>query len=175
MVPLQVAACSCSSHRVFNHCLFVFLFFSFVFRINHSVAYFCFSETWLHSHITDNNVEVPGYGLVWGDRDCYKSQKKKGGGLALNVSERWCNPGHVNVKECLCTPDIELLAVGMRRYYLPRELMSTIVITIYIPPQLMQQWPVKSSAPPLLNYRLNIRMHSWLLQVILIMSHWTKL
>ena len=67
---------------------------------------FCFSETWLHSHIPDNSVEAPGYSLVRGFRDCLKSRKKKGGGLALYVSERWCNPGHVNVKERLCTPDI---------------------------------------------------------------------
>ncbi|KAK0155060.1 hypothetical protein N1851_002626 [Merluccius polli] len=65
---------------------------------------FCFSETWLHSHIPDSSVEVP----VRGDRDCSKSRKKKGGGLALYVSERWCNPGHVSVKERLCTLDIEL-------------------------------------------------------------------
>ncbi|KAI3359074.1 hypothetical protein L3Q82_002565 [Scortum barcoo] len=94
---------------------------------------FCFSETWL-SHIPDSSVEIPGYSLVRGDRDCSKSRKKKGGGLALYVSERWCSPGHVNVKERLCTPDIELLAVGMRPYYLPREFMSTIVIAVYIPP-----------------------------------------
>ncbi|XP_036944052.1 uncharacterized protein LOC119013532 [Acanthopagrus latus] len=95
---------------------------------------FCFSETWLHSNIPDNSVCVPGYSVVRGDRDWSTSRKKKGGGLALYVSERWCNPGHVTVKERLCTPDIELLAVGMRPYYLPREFMSTIVIAVYIPP-----------------------------------------
>ena len=94
---------------------------------------FYFSETCLHSQIPDNSVEVPGYSLVRGDRDCLNSWKKKGGRLALYVSERWCNPGHVNVKEWLCTPDIELQAVGMRPYYLPREFMSTIVIAVNIP------------------------------------------
>ena len=38
------------------------------------------------------------------------------------------------MKERLCTPNIELLAVGMRPYYLPREFTSTIVIAVYIPP-----------------------------------------
>ena len=85
-------------------------------------------------HIPDNSVEVPGYSLVRGDRDCSKSRKKKGGGLALYVSERWCNPGHVSVKERLCTPDIELLAVGMCPCYLPREFTSPITIAVYIPP-----------------------------------------
>ena len=41
------------------------------------------------------------------------------------------------------------------------------------PHQLMQRWLVKSSAPPPPNCRLNIRMRSWSLQVILIMPHWT--
>ena len=72
--------------------------------------------------------------MIRGDRDFSRSQKKKGGGLALYVSERWCNPGHVTVKERHCTPDIELLAVGMRPYYLPREFTSTIIIAVYIPP-----------------------------------------
>ena len=38
------------------------------------------------------------------------------------------------MKERLCTPDIELLAVGMHQYYLLREFMSTIVIAVYITP-----------------------------------------
>jgi len=79
------------------------------------------------------SVEVPGYILVRGDRDLSNSRKKMCGGIALYVSERWCNPGHVKMKERLCTPDIELLAVGMRPYYLPREFTSTIVIAVYIP------------------------------------------
>ena len=38
------------------------------------------------------------------------------------------------MKERLCTPDIELLAVGMHPYYLPREFTAAIVIAVYIPP-----------------------------------------
>jgi len=50
------------------------------------------------------------------------------------VNERWCNPGHVTVKERFCSPDIELLAVGLRPFDLPRELHSVIVVAVYIPP-----------------------------------------
>ena len=42
--------------------------------------------------------------------------------------------GHVTVKEIVCTPDIELLAVGLRPYYLPREYTCAIVVVVYIPP-----------------------------------------
>lgn len=30
-------------------------------------------------------------------------------------------PGHVTVKEQLCAQDVELMAVGLRPYYIPRE------------------------------------------------------
>ena len=94
----------------------------------------CFTETWLHSHIPDHSVAAPGFLTVRADRDFNVSGKKKGGGIAMYVSERWCNPRHVCIKERLCSPDIELLAVGLCPYYLPREFTSAIVITIYIPP-----------------------------------------
>ncbi|XP_014834141.1 PREDICTED: uncharacterized protein LOC106911834 isoform X2 [Poecilia mexicana] len=95
---------------------------------------FCFTETWLHALVPDNTVEIPGYSLVREDRDFSKSGKSKGGGIALYVSQRWCNPGHINVKEKICTSDIELLTVGLRPYYLPREFTSVIVVVVYIPP-----------------------------------------
>ncbi|XP_016522199.1 uncharacterized protein LOC107834813 [Poecilia formosa] len=95
---------------------------------------FCFTETWLHALVPDKTVEIPGYSLVWEDRDFSKSGKKKGGGIALSLSQRWCNPGHINVKEKICTPDIEVLAVGLSPYYLPREFTSVIVFVVYIPP-----------------------------------------
>ena len=54
---------------------------------------------------------------------------KKGGELAMLVNNRWCNPGHVSVKERVCSADIELVAVGLRPFYLPREFSSVIAIT----------------------------------------------
>ena len=59
---------------------------------------------------------------------------RTGGGIALYVNERWCDPGHVTVKERFCSPDIELLAVGLRPFDLPRELYSVVVVAVYIPP-----------------------------------------
>ncbi len=44
----------------------------------------------------------------------------------------WCNPGHVTVKECICTPDIELMAAGLRSYgYLPWEFSHAIAVIVY--------------------------------------------
>ena len=39
-----------------------------------------------------------------------------------------------DMKEHLCTPDIELLTVGMRPYYLSQEFTSAIIISVYVPP-----------------------------------------
>ncbi|KAJ8388031.1 hypothetical protein AAFF_G00148220 [Aldrovandia affinis] len=72
--------------------------------------------------------------MVRADRDRTLSRKKSTGGLILYVNIKWCNPGHVTVKDTICTPDIELLAVGLRPYYLPREFSHAIVVVVYIPP-----------------------------------------
>jgi len=41
----------------------------------------------------------------------------------------------VTVKERICCPDIELLSVGFRAFYAPREFPYTVVIVVYIPPR----------------------------------------
>lgn len=93
-----------------------------------------FTEIWLQEHIPDSNTTVPGFQTVWVDRDRCLSGKKKGGGIAVLVNNRWCNPGHITVKERFCSPDIELLAVSLRPYYLPREFTCAIIVAVYIPP-----------------------------------------
>ena len=52
--------------------------------------------------------------------------KRKGGGLAVFVNDRWCNPGHIIIKEHICRKGIELLAVSMRPYYLRKEFLCVI-------------------------------------------------
>ena len=79
-------------------------------------------------------MAIPGFSTVQADRDVISSGKKKGKGIALSVSERWCNLGHVHVKKRLCSPDIELLTLLMRTHYLPREFTSAIIISVYVPP-----------------------------------------
>lgn len=77
-----------------------------------------------------------------------ESGKSKGRGLTLFVKKRWCHPGHTVVEECIGSPDIELLAVGLRLYYLPREFSHVIIIVVYIPPSanMMTAGDVISSA-----------------------------
>ena len=132
-----------------------------------------FTETWLHSHILDHSVAVPSFSTVRADRDVTSSGKKKGG-IALYVSERWCNPGHVHVKERLCSPDIELLTVGMWPYFLPQEFMSAIIICVYVPPSADAAVAcdvIHSTLGQIQTQHPNPLLSSL---GILIMSHWTK-
>uniref|UniRef100_A0A3B1JXG3 Reverse transcriptase domain-containing protein n=1 Tax=Astyanax mexicanus TaxID=7994 RepID=A0A3B1JXG3_ASTMX len=96
---------------------------------------FCFTETWLTASIPDANVNIPGFVTVRADRDSARSGKSKGGGLAILINNRWCNPGHVTVKETICCRDVELLAVSLRPYYVPREFSHAIVVCVYVPPR----------------------------------------
>jgi len=103
-------------------------------RIFRESSLLCFTETWLHADYPDHSASLPGFRTVRADRDATQSGKKRGGGIAVYVNERWCHPDHVCVKERFCSPNIELLAVGMRPYYLPREFTSAIVVVVYVPP-----------------------------------------
>jgi len=89
----------------------------------------CFTETWLHDNVPDTIVSLAIFQLVRVNR-----RQKKGGGVAIYVNNTWCNPGHIIVKERMCSADIELLAVSLRPYYLPREFSQTIMMVVYIPP-----------------------------------------
>ena len=91
-----------------------------------------FTERWLHTDVPDHNVSNEGFHTVRADRDCTTSGKRKGGGLAVYVNNRWCNPGHITAKDRICSPDIELLAVGLHPYYLPREFSHAIAVAVYI-------------------------------------------
>ncbi|XP_055367950.1 uncharacterized protein LOC129604646 [Betta splendens] len=92
-----------------------------------------FTETWLTSLISDSTVALDKFHLLRADRT-ENSGKRKGGGLAVFVNIRWCMPRHCTVKMKLCNRDIELLAVGMRPFYLPREFTHVIIIAVYVPP-----------------------------------------
>ena len=90
-------------------------------------------ETWLHRDISDQNASVDCFHTVRADRNCTKSGKRKGRGLAILVNSRWCKPGHITIKEQLCSLDVELLAVGLRPYHLPGEIPHVIIVVLYIP------------------------------------------
>ena len=65
----------------------------------HECNLMCFSESWLNDDIADSCVEIAGFTTVRADRDARTCGKNNGGGLILYVNNRWCNPGHITVKE----------------------------------------------------------------------------
>ena len=95
----------------------------------------CFTETWMKSSDADSCMDLPGFTAVRADRDATATGKSKGGGLVLFVNDRWCNPGHITVKDKICCQDIELLVVGLRPYYVPREYTHIVAIVVYIHPR----------------------------------------
>ncbi|TWW78210.1 hypothetical protein D4764_11G0003310 [Takifugu flavidus] len=69
----------------------------------------CFTETWLHGLIPDSNVTIAGFSTVRAHRDTTTA--------GARVQSR-----------------MELITIGLRPYYLPREFTNVITITVYIPP-----------------------------------------
>lgn len=86
-------------------------------KIYRECSLLCVTETWLTNNTPDAHVDLPGFTTVRVDRDAKLSGKRKGG-------------GHVTVKETICCRDIELLAVSLRPYYMPREFLHTIVVDL---------------------------------------------
>lgn len=89
-------------------------------------------ETWLNSSIPDDAVSIEGLATFRADRICDLSGKSRGGGLCIYINNNWCrNAKTISIH---CSPDIELLTVNCRPFYLPREFISIIITAVYMPP-----------------------------------------
>lgn len=84
--------------------------------------------------IPDSDVTITGFQTMQADRNQQLSSKRKDRGLALLVNHKWCNPKHITVKEKLCSPDIELMAINLQSYYMPREFSHAILLVTCISP-----------------------------------------
>ncbi|KAA0724168.1 putative RNA-directed DNA polymerase from transposon BS [Triplophysa tibetana] len=91
-----------------------------------------FTETWLHSGIPDNAIELAGYNTHRADRTAEESGKTRGGGLCIYVNKAWCTNSVIVGRHC--SANLEFLMVKCRPFYLPREFTSTIITAAYIPP-----------------------------------------
>ncbi|KAI3366225.1 hypothetical protein L3Q82_010061, partial [Scortum barcoo] len=68
-----------------------------------------FTETWLTALTPDTAAELDGFTLSYGRTEARRAEQH-------------------------CCKDIELLAVSMRPYYLPREFTHALVVVVYVPP-----------------------------------------
>ena len=109
-------------------------------ELNASVKYFSeykfasilgITETWFTENSTGANID--GFTLIRGDRT-RESCKQRGGGVCLYVNERYCHPNNVYHTGSICNPDVEILTVTLRPYYLPREFPKVTVNIVYVPP-----------------------------------------
>ena len=92
----------------------------------------CLTETWLHSDIHSNIINIPGFDVERLDRSSELTNKKRGGGICVFVNRMWCN--NFTLRSSVCCKDIELLSISFRPFYLPREFPQVHVILVYIPP-----------------------------------------
>ena len=94
----------------------------------------CFSGTWFSPRDSESSTAIEGFTCVRNDRTS-DSGKSTGGGVCAYVNERWCNASNISVKAHHCSQDIELLCIGIRPHYLPREFTQLYVIVVYIQPK----------------------------------------
>lgn len=72
-----------------------------------------------------------GLGKKWvvqANRDPDESAKRKSEGISIYANNRWCNPGHIIVKENSYHPNIEHIVVQLYPCYTPNGCSHAIVI-----------------------------------------------
>ena len=89
------------------------------------------TETWLQGHRHRQHDEFTGFTLIRSDRT-EESNKERDGGVCANINSGWCK--NINIIEKHCDQDIELLTLGLRLHYLPREIPYIIAVVVYVPP-----------------------------------------
>ena len=93
-----------------------------------------FTETWLDNTVANNELHIEGFGVpIRLDRDKIITGKGQGGGVCFYVNEKWCKT--VKTRASLCTPDVELLSISLRPFYLPREFPQLFFTVVYIHPR----------------------------------------
>ncbi|KAL0199448.1 hypothetical protein M9458_007988, partial [Cirrhinus mrigala] len=95
----------------------------------------CFTETWLNPAVPDHVIQPAEFFSVHRMDRTRDSGKSRGGGVCLMVNNSWCNSASVVPLARSCTPNLELLTIMCRPFYLPREFTSVIISAVYIPPQ----------------------------------------
>ncbi len=83
-----------------------------------------FTETWLHPDIPSSLIELDGFSFIHSDRSL-ESGKTRGGGLCVFINDEWCR--QYTTRETICDPDVELLCLSLRPFFLPREFGNIVM------------------------------------------------
>lgn len=93
-----------------------------------------FTESWLNDADQDEDLSLSAFGtLLRLDRNREITNKMRGGGVCCYINKRYCQT--VVVRERICTPDIELLSISLRPFYLPREFQQLFFTVVYVHPR----------------------------------------
>lgn len=92
-----------------------------------------FPERWLTERDQDSDLMISGSGAPHRLDRNGEVTKKTWGGVCLYINQRYCTT--VTVREHICTPDVELLSVSVRPFYLPREFPQLFIRVVYIHPR----------------------------------------
>ncbi|KAK1799610.1 hypothetical protein P4O66_000381 [Electrophorus voltai] len=95
----------------------------------------CFTESWLNPAVPNHAIQPAEFFSVHRMDRTADSGKLRGGGVCVMVNNSWCNNANVVTLARSCSPNLELLALKLRPFYLPQEFTSVIINTVYIPPQ----------------------------------------
>ena len=63
----------------------------------------CLTETWLNSATPTQAFGIPDFDMIRSDRVIAKTNKSKGGGLAMYVNSKWCRNYKVRSEICNAT------------------------------------------------------------------------
>lgn len=90
-----------------------------------------YTETWFQEDFLDQLTQVQGFTNVRLDRDD-NSGRRRGGGVCVYIWDSWC----VNfaIKDKVYSPDVELLCLSLRPFYLPRDYGNIFICVVCIPP-----------------------------------------
>ncbi|KAK1803718.1 hypothetical protein P4O66_021122 [Electrophorus voltai] len=95
----------------------------------------CFTESWLNPAVPNHAIQPAEFFSVHRMDRTADSGKSRGGGVCVMVNNSWCNNANVVTLTRSCSPNLELLALKLRPFYLSQEFTLVIINTVYIPPQ----------------------------------------
>ncbi|KAK1805267.1 hypothetical protein P4O66_019608 [Electrophorus voltai] len=94
-----------------------------------------FTESWLNTAVPSHAIQPAEFFSVHRMDRPADSGKWRDGLVCVMVNNSWCNNANVITPARSCSPNLVLLALKFRPFYLPLEFTSVIVNIVYIPPQ----------------------------------------
>lgn len=100
-------------------------------RLFRDACIIALTESWLDESISDSEINLDNVLTIRADRT-RQSGKERGGGLCVFINKRWCT--NIKIHSVICTPDVEILTLSLRPFYLPREFPTVVFACVYCPP-----------------------------------------